>query len=75
MAIRKHFFSERVVRHWHRLLKEAVESLSLEAFNKHLDIVLRNMVQWGILVKGGWLDWMILEVFSNLDDSMILSCI
>ena len=52
-----------------------VESLSLEAFNKHLDIVLRNMVQWGILVKGGWLDWMILEVFSNLDDSMILSCI
>ena len=25
-----------------------------------------------ILVIGGWLDWMILEVFSNLGDSMIL---
>jgi len=25
-----------------------------------------------ILVVGGWLDWMILEVFPNLGDSMIL---
>ena len=25
-----------------------------------------------ILVVGGWLDWMILEVFSNPGDSMIL---
>jgi len=24
-----------------------------------------------ILVVGGWLDWMILEVFSNLGDSMV----
>ena len=23
---------------------------------------------------GGWLDWMILEVFSSLGDSMILKC-
>ena len=28
--------------------------------------------QWVILVVGGQLDYMILEVFSNLNDSMIL---
>ena len=33
---------------------------------------LNNMAKWEILVVGGWLDWMILEVFSNLGDSMIL---
>ena len=26
----------------------------------------------GLLVMGEWLDWVILWVFSNLDDSMIL---
>ena len=32
------------------------------------------MVWWEILVIGGWLYWMILEVFSNLGDSMSLRC-
>ena len=36
------------------------------------DVVLRDVVSWEILVIDGWLDWMILEVFSNLGDSMIL---
>ena len=49
-----------------------VESPSLEVFKKHLDIVMRDMVYWEILVIGRQLDWMILEVFSNLGDSMIL---
>lgn len=49
-----------------------VESLSLEDFKKHLDIALRHTVLWEILVTGGWLDWMILEVISNLGDPMIL---
>jgi len=26
----------------------------------------------GMMLQGGWLDFMILEVFSNLNDSMIL---
>jgi len=40
----KHLFSERAVRQWHRLPREAVESWSLEMFKKHGDVALRNMV-------------------------------
>lgn len=43
LIIRKHFFSTlRVTKHWSRLLREVVESLSFEIFKRQLDMVLDN---------------------------------
>jgi len=42
---RKKFFTMRVVKHWHRLPREAMEAPSLETFKARLDGALSNLVQ------------------------------
>jgi len=44
MDIRKNFFNGRVVKHWPRLPRAAVESPSLEGFKKRVDVALQGMI-------------------------------
>jgi len=43
-GVRKNLLTERVVRHWNRLLREVIESPSLEVFEKRVDVAVRDMV-------------------------------
>jgi len=68
LDIKENFFSESVVRHWHRLPREVVRSPSLEVSKSYGDVALRDAVSGDEL----GLDWGISEVFTILNDSMVL---
>jgi len=44
LDIRVYFFTEGVFRHWNRLPKEVMVSLSLEVFKKCVSVPLQDMV-------------------------------
>ena len=56
---------------WHRLLREVMDSPSLEVFQNCVDVALRT---WSVGMVGvGWLlDRVNLEIFSSLNDSVVL---
>ena len=43
LDIRREFFTHRVVTHWNRLPKEAVDAPSLQAFKARLDVALSSL--------------------------------
>jgi len=43
LGIRKNFFTKSVIKHWNRLPREVVESLSLEVFKRRVNMALRGM--------------------------------
>ncbi|KFV53744.1 hypothetical protein N341_10264, partial [Tyto alba] len=44
LGIRKKILTEWVVKHWNRLPRDVVESPFLEVFERHVDVVIRDMV-------------------------------
>jgi len=55
LDIRKNFFSEGAVMHWHRLPRDVGESPSLKVFKGRVDGVLWDTAWWAVLVIGRWL--------------------
>lgn len=46
MDLRKGFFTERVIRHENRLPRGVIESPSLEVFQRHVVVSLRDVILW-----------------------------
>ena len=71
LDFRRNYLSERAVRQWHRPPREVVGSPSLQVFKKHGDVSVRETVS-GHGGDGLMVGLVIVEVFSNLSNSMVL---
>ena len=73
LDVSKKVFTLRVVRHWHRLPREAANAPSLEVFKARLDGALGNLVWWEVSLPmaGDW-NWMGFNVPSSPNHSVIL---
>ena len=56
LDIRRKFFTQRMLTHWNRLPKEAVDAPSLEALKARLDVALGSLGCWlaTLHIAGGW---------------------
>jgi len=56
LDVRKKFFTQRAVRHWHRLPREAVGTPALQAVKARLDRALGSLSWWVATLpkSGGW---------------------
>lgn len=59
-----------VVQHWNRFPREMMESPYLEVFKMHVYVALKGILGIGLAVLDLWLDFLILKVFPNFNDSM-----
>lgn len=50
LDIRKNFFTENVVKHWSRLSRKVMKLPSLEVFERHGDVALKDMVMMDLAV-------------------------
>ena len=67
LDVRWKFFTQRVVRNWHRFSREAVGAPSLEALKAWLDGALGSLSSWrAALPMAEGRDWVGFKVLSNL---------
>jgi len=75
LDLRKKFLTLRLVRPWPRLPREAVAAPSLAVLKARLGRAWSTLLWWkgSLPMAGGW-DWMICEVLSNPNHSMMILC-
>ena len=72
LDVRKKFFTQRVVRHWHCYL-ESCGAPSLEVLKARLDGASDSLSWWGAALPMAWgWNWMVFEVPSNPSHCRVL---